>query len=506
MARSVAVNSLLVYLQRFSTAFITLFSTPIILENLGVEDYGIYSLTLGVVAMFNVLNWSLSSSTQRFISVTIGENDKDKLGQVFTNSFYIHLGYGSLLLMLIGSLGMWFTDSVLNIPLEKLEVASKVFILVALISFTEMLMIPFNGLLSAFERFEIISVLGISRSMLKLIAALLLYTSPIQPLLYFSLLMFISALLVMVIMVFYCLSQFNNISLHPRYLDREMVKEQFGFIGWNMIGAVALVGRNQGISVILNVFFGVIANASYGIALQVQSAIGMMSQGLTSALSPRIMKSAGSNNSKQMLYYANATARFGVLTVSILAVPLFINMPYVLDLWLDNVPDGAVVYSQLIIVFIMSTGLSAGMQSVFLAINKVKEYHTQVSIIIILNIPLGALFFFLGAPSYFILVISVLLELCAFWYRLVLQRRYLEVSIVSHLQDLFRMILMPIGLSLLTGYFVLIIGFERLQLMAISTVSSLIVLLFLSFKLSFKKSEKALILTEASLIFKKLTK
>jgi O-antigen/teichoic acid export membrane protein len=447
MARSLVTNSLLVYGQRFTTAFITLFSTPIILKNLGVGDYGIYTLTIGLVAVFNFVNWSLTSATQRFIAVALGEDSMGKLKAVFTNCFYIHLAYALTLMLIIGSLGLFFTETVLEIPLERVSATKKVLLFVALITFFEMLSVPFQGLLKAHEKFEIVAVSGVLSSLLKLGAAFLLFTAPIDKLIYLAILMSGSSALVFLFILIFSLRKFDFLRFNFRLIQRESIKEIFAFISWNMIGALALLGRNQGVALVLNIFFGVLANAAYGVALQVQASLGMLSQGIIAALNPRIMKMAGERNYQKMLYYSGAASRFGILALSFLAIPLFLNMPIILELWLDEVPHDASVYSRLIILFILTTGLSAGIQTVFQSINKVKAYNIYVSLIILLNIPIGVLLFYLNFPSYAIFVVSIVLEFFAFIVRLLLLKRYLEFSIGVYLKSTLVQVALPLFLS-----------------------------------------------------------
>ena len=497
MAKSLAVNSLLVYGQRLSTALITFFATPIILSNLGVEDYGIYTLTIGLIATFNVFSWSLSSASQRFIAVSIGSGDQERLKEVFANGFYIHLGYGLVLLLVISSLGIWFTDVALNIPENKLDTASKVLLIVGFVSFFEMLLIPFQGLLRAYEEFQAIAIIGISRSLLKLLSAYLLFISPISKLVFFALLTGSFTFLVVLICALYVLKRYSNLSLAPEFLRRSVLNELFGFMGWNLIGSVALMGRNQGLAVVINLFFGLVANAAYGIAVQIQAAVSTLSQGIVTVLSPRIMKTAGRGDLEKMVQYANATSKFGILSIATLAIPLVLNMPYVLDWWLDVVPQDTVIFGRLIILFILTTGLSAGIQSIFLAINKVREYHTYVSIIILLNIPIGVLFFWLGSPSYSILLVSIILELMAFLVRVRLLKKHLSFfNMNTYFLNTVTALVFPLVAAFSLGLLMLKVssGFP-LGSLVLSSMASFTTLVAMAYKFSLDEFEKGKVLT-----------
>lgn len=507
MAKSLAINSLLVYGQRLSTALITFFATPIILSNLGVEDYGIYTLTIGLIATFNVFSWSLSSASQRFIAVSIGSRDVNRLREVFANGIYIHLAYGSILLLIISSLGIWFTDVALNIPANKVEVASKVLLIVGFVSFFEMLLIPFQGLLRAYEEFQAIAIIGISRSLLKLLSAYLLFISPISKLVFFAILTGIFTFLVVLMVVLYTLRRYPKLSLNASLLRKSVLRELSSFMGWNMIGSVALMGRNQGLAVVINLFFGVVANAAYGIAVQIQAAVSTLSQGIVTVLSPRIMKTAGRGDLEKMVQYANATSKFGILSIATLAIPLIINMPYILNWWLDEVPQDTVIFARLIILFIMSTGLSAGIQSIFLAINKVREYHTYVSVIILMNIPIGVLFFWLGSPSYSILLVSVVLELIAFIVRVNLLRKHLAFfKTLSFYLSVIKTIIFPLVAAFAAGLAIALIyrANKDFLYLVLNSSASLFTLLVVIYRCALDDFEKGKVLSTLNNIKKRI--
>lgn len=440
-------NIIWVYLQKFSTALISIVSTPIILRNLGVEDYGIYTLTIGLVALFGFINWSLTASTQRFITVGLANEDKDDLVATFSTSFFIHLAYGLLLLLMILTFGFFFTETVLDIPIDKIEIAKKVLVFVAFISFFQMIGIPFQGLLQAYENLKIVSIIGVMDSILKLNGAFLLFIAPFNKLVFFSLLMSISALVVYLIYFIYCRKKYKIISLSWGKFNMLKFKEMMGFTSWNIIGAVAILGRNQGMAVVLNIFFGLIANAAYGVALQIQAALGIFSQGIVAAMTPRILKSAGRNEEKVMLNNAYLTAKYGLFVMSFVCVPLLINMNSILSLWLSKVPEDAEIFSKLIIVFLLCTAFSIGIQTIFHGINKVKVYNITISAILLLNLPIAALLFTFNFPAYSIFLVSISLEVLSFLVRLLLLKKHIAFSPQNYLLKLSKEVVIPFLLA-----------------------------------------------------------
>ena len=436
-----------VYAHKISTALITLVSTPIILRNLGVEDYGIYTLTIGLVALFGFINWSLTTATQRFITVGLVNEDNEDLIATFSTSFYIHLAYGLLLLFMILTFGYFFTEFILDIPMNKIEIAKKVLIFVAFISFFQMIGIPFQGLLKAYENLKVVSIIGVMDSILKLNTAFLLFMAPFNKLVFFSLLMAISALLIYLAYFIYCRKNYTIISLSWNNFSKNKFNEMMGFTSWNIIGAVAILGRNQGMAVVLNIFFGVVANAAYGVALQIQAALGVFSQGIVAAMTPKILKSAGRNEEKVMLDNAYLTAKYGLFVMSFVCVPLLINMNSILSLWLSEVPEDAVIFSKLIIVFLLCTAFSIGIQTIFHGINKVKVYNITISAILLLNLPIAALLFTFNFPAYSIFLVSISLEVLSFLVRLLLLKKHIAFSPQNYLLKLSKEVVIPFLLA-----------------------------------------------------------
>lgn len=495
MSTSLIKNTFWVYTQKFLTALITLASTPILLKNLGVESYGIYTLTIGLVAVFNFISWSLTAATQRFIAVSIAKDNNKELIRVFNNSLFIHLIYAVFLLLVILTVGVFFTDSILSIPAERLNATKYVISFVSLITFFKILIVPYEGLLKAYENFKIISILGIVDSIFKLTAASLLFYAPIDKLVFFSVLMFISNVIIFLSYLILVSKQYPIIILKFSFLSRNIMSSLFSFISWNILGALALLGRNQGIGIILNIFFGVIANAAYGIALQVQAALGIFSQGIITSFTPRILKSAGTNKEQKALLYSYSAAKYGILIIAIVGLPVYLNLTFLLEWWLKVIPENTIMYTRLIIIFILCTGFSVGLQSFFHGINRVKAYNLIVSSIIILNIPLSYFLFTYNFPSYSIFVVCILLEISSFLVRLFLVKRYIKFSVIEYLKNFTKEVVIPIclsfGLSLIMMKYVfndLLIIYKYFFI--INGLIAVLLFITISYKLSLSFNEK----------------
>lgn len=438
-----AINTVVIYLQRFMAAGLSLFTTPIILNALGVEDYGIYTLTIGFVGMLSILNWSLSNSTQRFTAFALGEGNTAKLKAIFSTALAIHLLYGVLLFLTISGISFFFIQDMLNIPIGKIENAKNVLYIVGIVSFVNIVSIPFLGVLRAYENLIAISLVGILESFLKLgIAIILLYTLNDKLLLYATLLMIISCISIL-LYIFIINKKYKDVAVSFKYFSKELVNEMFSFLSWSLLGSLSLTSRNEGVQIIINIFFGVARNAAYGIAMQINSAMAILSQGIIASLGPQIVKSAGTKEYDKMIFLMRTMSKFATFSVSLIAIPLFFECPTILRIWLKTVPEDTINYVRLIIIFGQIMLLSAGIQNVFDAIGKVKTYNIWVSFILMLNLPITYVLFSFGLPSYSVIIVGMFLELVSLNVRLKLLKKHVNFSIPNFYFDAFFRVFLP---------------------------------------------------------------
>ena len=442
-ANRAAFNTILIYTQRFFAAGLSLFTTPLLLKALGIEDYGIYALTIGFVGMLAVLNWSLSNATQRYTAFAIGEGDYEKLKKVFSTSLVIHFLYGLLLFLIVIGISFFFVEDFLNIPAGKVALAKNVLNIVAIISFLSILTIPFLGILKSQESFLSISLIGIIESIFKLVIAIFLLQLASDRLMVYALLLLVVSIVSFSIYVYVVKRNYKMVSVSAKYYDKSQAKEMSSFLSWSLVGSLALTSRNEGVQVLLNIFFGVVLNAAYGIAMQINAAMSILSQGVLGSLSPQIIKSAGQKDFTKMIFLMRTMSKFAIFSVSIFAIPLFFECGTILQLWLGKVPSNTIIFVRLFIIFGQIMLLSAGIQNVFDALGKVKEYNLWVSLILLLNLPFAYVFFKLGFPPYIIIIVGMILELFSLQVRLYLLKKHVDFSILNFYADTIRRVIFP---------------------------------------------------------------
>ena len=294
--KKIVKNTIFLYIRSIIMMLVSLYTSRIVLQVLGVEDYGIYNLVGSVVAMFSMLSSTLSSASQRFITYALGGNDSENVRKVFSTCVTLHVVLGIIVVFLLEVLGVWFLNNQLNIPQSRLYVAHWVFQFSILTFFINVISVPYNAVIIAHEKMSAFAYISIIDGLLKLVIAVLLIWITLDKLLLYSILHAIVAISIRFIYLTYCKRHFietRNISFH---VNKHLFKEMFSFSGWNLIGNGSLILRNQGIDIILNLFFGVSVNAAKGISNQVQAAVHQFVGNFTSSINPQLTKSVAQKN------------------------------------------------------------------------------------------------------------------------------------------------------------------------------------------------------------------
>lgn len=503
--KKVAVNTFIIYAQKFSSAALSLVTTPLLLNFLGVDDFGLLSLSLGFVSTLGFLSWSLSSSTQRSIGVSIGGKNFNELPQIFTTAFFLHFAFACIVFLLILCL-IFFVggENLLNVKAEQSDLVAPVLMLVGIISFCSIISIPFTGLLRANENFKVIAIMGVSESLLKLTATACLYFFEQYKIFFYSGLLATIAVVMILVNFLICKKLYGYAQIRLQYIRTAIIKEMLVFISWSFLGALAVMSRNQGVSVIINLFFGVVKNAAYGVSLQVNAAIAILSQGVQGAISPKIIKSAGAGNQSNMIYLMRSMSKLSIFSVAMICMPLFFNLETVLSFWLGKVPDDTVLFVKFTIISSLVMLFSTGIQTVFDALGKVKLYNLWVSVILLFNLPISYLLFKFGNfPAYTILLVSIFLEFICLFVRVFLLKRYINFSMLSFFTESLFQVIFPIffvGLLIYLSNFLIL---NKVIFLILSCFISLIIYPIVVYKFSLDDLQKELF---NNILLKKLYK
>ena len=425
--KRIAKNTLLLYFRMLFMMVVSLYTSRIILNALGVEDFGIYNVVGGVVAMFSVVSGSLSAAISRFITYELGKGDQSKLNKIFSASVTIQLILSLIIVVLIESIGVWFLNAKMTIPESRMTAANWVLQFSIITFVINLISVPYNAAIIAHEKMSAFAYISILEAIGKLAIAFLIIISPIDKLVFYALLMCIVAMIVRLTYGYYCKKHFKECTYHFHW-DTEILKNMFGFAGWNFIGAIAGVLRNQGNNILLNLFCGTIINAAQGISMQVNNAINQFASNFMTALNPQIIKSYASGNKNYLETLLIQGSRFSYYMLFTLSLPILIETDYILHLWLGTVPDHTVSFVKLILILSMSDALSNSLMTALLATGKIKNYQIIIGSLNLLNFPISYISLRLGCvPEITILIAIIISQLCMFG-RLVLLKRMTDFN------------------------------------------------------------------------------
>lgn len=449
--KRIAKNTLLLYFRMLFMMVVALYTSRVILNALGVEDFGIYNVVGGVVAMFTVISGSLSAAISRFITYELGKGDQSKLNKIFSASVTIQLLLSLIIVILIESVGVWFLNTKMTIPVDRMAAANWVLQFSIITFVVNLISVPYNAAIIAHEKMSAFAYISILEAMGKLAIAFLIMWSPIDKLIYYAILMCAVAIIVRFTYGHYCKKHFAECTYHFHW-DKDILKQMFGFAGWNFIGASSTILRDQGGNIILNMFFGPSVNAARGIANQVNGAITGFVQNFMTALNPQITKSYAYGNYGYMMTLVFQGARLSFYMLLLLSLPVLVNTHYILVIWLKLVPEHAVLFVQLILVFAMCESISNPLITAMLATGKIRNYQIVVGGMQLLNLPISYWCLQCGCIPESILIVAICISLGCLAARLFMLRNMIGLSIVLYVKDVILNILVVAAISVIIPY------------------------------------------------------
>lgn len=390
--KRIAKNTLFLYFRTILIMLVTLYTSRVVLNTLGIEDFGVYNAVGGVVSMFAVITGALTNAISRYITYEIGKGDINKLKQVFSTSVNIQIAISVIIFILCELAGLWFLNSKMNIPSDRILAANWVLHCSLLTFVVNLISVPYNACIIAHERMNAYAYISIIDAILKLSAAYLLIISPIDKLIAYSVLLLVAALGVRLLYGFYCGRNFQECKYKFKY-DRQLFNEMLGFAGWNFFGNATSILNSQGVNLLINIFFGVIANSARGIASQVDAAVNQFVVAFSTAVNPQIIKSYAQNDKNRMFYLVCKGAKFSFLLLLFFAIPIMIESDKILELWLKNVPEGAPLFVRLSLIGAMIATIGNTGYTACMATGKIKAYSIWITLV-------GSLVFFLTWIAY----------------------------------------------------------------------------------------------------------
>ncbi|MFB3390048.1 nitroreductase family protein [Flavobacterium sp. LAR06] len=419
---------------------IILYTSRVILHTLGVKDYGVYSIVGGVITLFSFFNSAMTSATQRFLSFDIGRNDAEQLKKTFNATLNIHLLIGVLILLLAETLGVWFINNKINLPLERVISANWVYHFSVFTFFIGIIQVPYDALLVGREKMQIYAIMSFMEVVLKLIIAYLLVLFSYDKLILYSGLLFFVAFITSIIHISYCKKKYLE-TKYEFYFEKDLYEKLITYSGWSLFGSIAAVARGQGINIILNLFFGTAVNAAYGITLQVQSAVGQFVSNFQLAVNPQIIKNYAQGNIEQSKRLIFQSAKFSYFLIFIIALPVIYNIDYILKMWLENPPPYTSMFVVLSLVGLLIDCISGPLMTGSQAAGNIKWYQIVIGSLVFLCLPMAYFFLKIFKQPASVFYVIICINIVSLIFRLFFLKNVLNFNISFFLKSvLFKII------------------------------------------------------------------
>lgn len=506
-SKKIAKNTLYLYCRMLLVTAVSLYTSRVTLDVLGLTNYGIYTVVGGLVGLMSALATVMAGATQRFITYAIGANNSDEIQSVFLTSVQIHISSALILIIAGETIGLFYFYNYLNIPFKS-QISGLWVLQCSILSIAlSITQIPYNSVLISYERMNVFAAFSILEVILKLSVVFILYIFPANVvLIWYAILTLCSQLILRIVIQIYVLSNFNLSLKKITRLNISLFKKMANFAGWSFLGTLSYISLNQAIPIIVNMFAGVIANAAVGISNQVSAVASQFVTNFQTAFKPQIVKCYAEQKYDEEISLFYVASKFSFFILLIVVFPMTNEMEYILHLWLNNVPTDTAIFCKLILLYILIDTLTIPILTMIEATGKIKHYYIWVSSLFLMFIPLSYLCLKIGYPIYSIFIVKIILSVVIHAVRLkILSVQYLNFSWKNYgkrvIYPILRVIVIPIAITMYIrlqissfGEFLLYSSF----LLAIATGSI--------YAFGLNNAEKHLVRTRTQLIFTKWKK
>ena len=410
---------------------VSLFTSRVMLNTLGVVDYGLNNVVGGVVTMFAFLNSAMVTASQRYITFGLAKNDITQLKVIFTTSFQIHVIIALIVVLLGETIGLWFVYNKMVIPPDRMHAALWVYHLSIVAMVTSILSVPYNSAIIAHERMGTFAIISILEVVFKLVIVYLLVLTSFDKLILLAILSTIVQILIRYIYTFYCIRHFEETSLIKVY-DKALIKEMGGFACWNLLGNVAVTLNGQGLNLLINMFFGPVVNAARAVAVQVDSAVDKFSSNFLMAVNPQLTKLYAQENRTDMFSLLYRSSKFAFFLMFSLSLPIILETKPILELWLKNAPDYSVQFVQLLLIIAVINTIARPSVTLISATGDIKLYQLVIGGSLLTILPLSFVVLKLGGSPISIYIVYFIVNLIVYVIRLLFMRAKVGMSILEY--------------------------------------------------------------------------
>lgn len=436
-AKRVAVNTGILYARMAITVFISLYATRLILGALGAEDFGLFNVVGGAIAMLTFLNNAMATATQRFMSFAQGEGNTEKQKHIFNVSMVLHFIIAILVVMLLEGAGYFLFKDILKIPVDRIEVARLIYQFMVVSTFFTIVAVPYDAVINAHENMLFVAILGIFEAVVKLGIAIYITQTSSDKLVIFGLLMAILSVILLIIRQIYCHRKYREVKINiKKYYSKPIFKEMTGFAGWSLLGCSSSMIGSYGQGIVINMFFGTRVNAAQGIAGQVSGQLGAFAGTMLKALNPIIAKSEGAGNRALMLKASMIGSKTSFFLLMFFYIPVILEMPYIFNLWLKEVPDYAVMFCRLLLFRNLIEQLFLTLLSSISAVGNIRRFQIYNSIINFAPLIASYILFSSGYPPYSLYIVFIIYSICSAVIILYFAKRNCSLSISYFMKNI----------------------------------------------------------------------
>jgi len=439
-------NTVYLYIRQIFTLLVSLYTSRLTLSILGVSDFGVYAAVGGVTAMLSIITSSLSSSGQRYMSIELGRNNREKLGKVFNAFAQIQFSIGFVFLLLAETLGYWFVANKLVIPAERMTVAVYVFHISIISCVVSILNAPYNALLVAHENMSWIAVLSITEAVVRLALVYSLTFISYDKLLFYALFLLFVQILYRIISLVYCRVKYPE-SKMVMHFERPLYFQMLKFASWNMLSNGAILCFIQGANILINLFFGPIVNGAYTVAYQAYSGIRSFCSSFQLASNPQIIKSYTSKDLSEMHTLIFFVCKISFFLIFLFSLPFLLKADYIMHLWLKEVPEHTTYFFILMLIYAYCDVLAYPLDISAQATDKIKNYCIVISIVVIMILPITYILYNVGMVPESIYYVAICVSFASIIIRLAMLRKLISINILNFM----RKVLIPaVQVSLLS--------------------------------------------------------
>lgn len=450
--KRIAKNTLLLYMRMMFMMIVSLYTSRLVLQILGVEDYGIYNVVGGVVSFIGFLNGSLNTATQRFLNYEMGRNNIEGMKSIFSMSMICYMGVAVVAMVLAESIGYWFVTNKLVIAPQRLDAAIWVLHFSVLSFIVQLFIVPYNAAVIAHEKMSIYAYISVGSVIMRLLLIVVLQYVEFDKLWLYAMMMAVATIVEAFLYWLICIRLFEECHFQWRF-DKQLFKGLFSFSGWMLSGTITHLLHIQGVNMLINVFFGPAYNAARAVAMQVNGAVSSFSTNFMTAVRPQIVKMYAEGNKEGMYRLVNNSSRFSFYLLFLMILPLILNMNLVLELWLKTVPQNTVLFTQLVLVDLLIVSAYGPIAYVTQAAGRIKEYQLVISVCFIGVFILTWIIYDIGSAAYVTFVVSIVIDLVGYVLRLWILRKLFCFPILDYVKE----VLYPIGKVLVVSSLIMAI-------------------------------------------------